>query len=395
MKITSSIFLFIFILTKFCFGQDSSLNTLHNPLSNSLAITSEAGITIGQTDYKNVSLNYIIKGSLDYYFISKSASLFSLRGFANVGVVSGKDKARIPDVFNTTIYDLGLGVGYTYSISDKIYPYAAIGFSSMWYSSKDNNGKNLSHIPDRQMGTYDGELGFRYMLSNIISLNISYVIILATKDYLDNLKSGSNNDVVHTITAGLSFYFGRSHNLDNDGTTDYLYKYQNNYNDFKVNLAKNLFDSHSNGFIEYFDKYREIPKVVVIDSIISPVKKDSVIEKTFVLSGYTYFSPGKYELLPAAFIKLDSLVKSIKEKHELIYSVEGYTDSRGSEDSCIALAQLRAQSVVNYLISQEIDKNSLIIKSYGKAYPIASNKTEKGREKNNRIVLKILSLSKK
>jgi|YelNatPaOPRAMG01_1025707.scaffolds.fasta_scaffold01357_6 outer membrane protein OmpA-like peptidoglycan-associated protein len=395
MKLFFSIFIFIFLLVQFCFGQDSEVKTIYNPLSNKIAITGEAGITIGQTDYKNFSLNYFAKSSLEYYFYSKGAGLFSLRGFANTGIVSGKDNARVPNAFNTTIYDLGLAVGYTYSTSDKIYPYAAIGLSSMWYFPKDNNGKKLPHISDRQMGTYDGELGIRYMVSGKISLNISYGIILATKDYLDNLKSGSNNDLVHTITAGLSFYFGRNKGSGNESDLEYFDKFPSTTKAFKIDSTVHPFDFDSLRILDSFFKYPNIPKVVIVDSALRPIKKDSVIEKIFVLDGYSYFAPGNYKLLSDAYIKIDSLVKSIREKHEYIYSVEGYTDSRGSDESCLNLSYLRAQAVVNYLISLGVDRNSLIIKAFGKANPIASNKTAEGREKNNRIVIKMLSFSDK
>jgi hypothetical protein len=68
MKIFSAVFLFFFAL--FCFGQNNNLKDLFNPLSKNVAVTIEGGLTLGQTDYKDINLNYIANGSLEYYFFS-------------------------------------------------------------------------------------------------------------------------------------------------------------------------------------------------------------------------------------------------------------------------------------------------------------------------------------
>ena len=50
----------------------------------------------------------------------------------------------------------------------------------------------------------------------------------------------------------------------------------------------------------------------------------------------------------------------------------------------------RAKSVVVYLISKGAKKEQLISKGYGETQPVSTNDTDKGKEENRRVELKIL-----
>ena len=67
-------------------------------------------------------------------------------------------------------------------------------------------------------------------------------------------------------------------------------------------------------------------------------------------------------------------------------TVEGHTDSAGSDSANLLLSQDRADAVRQYLISNlgiSTEKVSSI--GYGEARPIASNETDSGRARNRRI----------
>jgi len=49
------------------------------------------------------------------------------------------------------------------------------------------------------------------------------------------------------------------------------------------------------------------------------------------------------------------------------------------------LSEQRAKVIVDYLVSQNINKNRLSFKGKGSKQPIASNDTEDGRRKNRRV----------
>jgi OmpA-OmpF porin, OOP family len=69
-------------------------------------------------------------------------------------------------------------------------------------------------------------------------------------------------------------------------------------------------------------------------------------------------------------------------------SVEGHTDSNGSDSANLILSQDRADAVKHYLVtnfSADVEKISSI--GYGEARPVATNETPAGRSRNRRIDL--------
>ena len=80
--------------------------------------------------------------------------------------------------------------------------------------------------------------------------------------------------------------------------------------------------------------------------------------------------------------KAATLLKSVKVAK---LTVSGYTDSTGNANSNKALSQRRAQSVVDYLVSQGVDAAQLNAVGNGADNPVADNATDEGRFKNRRI----------
>jgi len=66
------------------------------------------------------------------------------------------------------------------------------------------------------------------------------------------------------------------------------------------------------------------------------------------------------------------------------------SDSTGSDKYNLILSDKRANSVREYLISQQAQPEQLVSRGYGKADPVASNATAEGRSKNRRVVMKVL-----
>lgn len=73
-------------------------------------------------------------------------------------------------------------------------------------------------------------------------------------------------------------------------------------------------------------------------------------------------------------------------------SIEGHTDSRGSEKYNQALSEKRAAAVKQYLLGHGIEGGDKITTAgFGESKPIADNATEKGRFENRRVEILILS----
>lgn len=64
--------------------------------------------------------------------------------------------------------------------------------------------------------------------------------------------------------------------------------------------------------------------------------------------------------------------------------VEGHTDSDGDDLSNQELSERRAQSVVDWLVNNGIERNRLHAVGCGERDPIASNSTEEGKQRNRR-----------
>lgn len=64
---------------------------------------------------------------------------------------------------------------------------------------------------------------------------------------------------------------------------------------------------------------------------------------------------------------------------------EGYTDNVGSASSNVDLSTRRADAVRDALIGMGIDGRRIAVRGYGEMYPISTNSTADGREKNRRV----------
>jgi OOP family OmpA-OmpF porin len=97
------------------------------------------------------------------------------------------------------------------------------------------------------------------------------------------------------------------------------------------------------------------------------------------------FDFNKAEIKPDGRKILDDVVTTMKENPTLRVSVEGHTDSVGSDTYNQALSERRAASVVQYLVGRGIDAGRMSTRAYGESKPIASNDTAEGRAQNRRV----------
>ena len=107
-------------------------------------------------------------------------------------------------------------------------------------------------------------------------------------------------------------------------------------------------------------------------------------------SGQANLSPGAQALLLRVTDVLSGLPYQIQ--------VNGYTDDKpihtGQFQSNWALSAMRAVSVVDMLIQQNVPPGQLVAAGYGQYHPIASNATPEGRAANRRVSIVIVSPEK-
>ena len=90
---------------------------------------------------------------------------------------------------------------------------------------------------------------------------------------------------------------------------------------------------------------------------------------------------------------LNSVAIVLKEYEKTTVDVVGHTDSVGSASYNQQLSERRARSVAEYLASQSIMAQRLLVAGRGESQPIASNNTPEGRSRNRRVEIQITPLT--
>ncbi len=74
-------------------------------------------------------------------------------------------------------------------------------------------------------------------------------------------------------------------------------------------------------------------------------------------------------------------------------SIEGHTDSKGTEEYNMDLSRRRAEAVKDSLISRGISSSRLQTIGFGESKPVATNDTEAGRQQNRRVRIVIAPIT--
>ncbi len=89
----------------------------------------------------------------------------------------------------------------------------------------------------------------------------------------------------------------------------------------------------------------------------------------------------KAESLPI----IQDIANMLAQNTDIHLSIEGHTDSDGSEDYNLQLSEKRAMSVKSELVKQGIDANRLKTKGLGESVPLENNTSREGKSKNRRV----------
>lgn len=108
------------------------------------------------------------------------------------------------------------------------------------------------------------------------------------------------------------------------------------------------------------------------------------------MTSNTGFDTNSSTLKPGYLPTLNKISRVLNQYGKTAVTVIGHTDSVGTHEYNQALSERRAQSVLDYFASQNV--NPLRLEAYGKGEtePRADNNTETGRQLNRRVELWIL-----
>lgn len=104
------------------------------------------------------------------------------------------------------------------------------------------------------------------------------------------------------------------------------------------------------------------------------------------IGGRIAFAPGSFDLERRSYVLIERVAEMIRARPALgTITVGGFTDSSGDASYNQRLSHKRALRVCIELAARGVDSDRLVPKGYGESYPIASNATAAGRERNRRI----------
>jgi len=132
------------------------------------------------------------------------------------------------------------------------------------------------------------------------------------------------------------------------------------------------------------------------DTVFVTIYVDSLyIDRDFELANILY-DYDKASLRPESAASLEKLTTLMKDNPSIDIEIYSYTDSKGSDAYNQNLSQERAQSVVDYLVQNGVERSRMQAKGMGNADPVAPNQVNgkdnpEGRQQNRRTTFRIIT----
>ena len=102
-----------------------------------------------------------------------------------------------------------------------------------------------------------------------------------------------------------------------------------------------------------------------------------------------YFVRDSNELRPSEITKLDKVAETVSQQPEAKLILNGYTDSVGSSDYNVMIAESRASTIKLYLVAKGIHPLQITVVGKGARDFVATNDSEEGRSLNRRVEIQI------
>nr|WP_297788412.1 OmpA family protein [uncultured Allomuricauda sp.] len=147
-------------------------------------------------------------------------------------------------------------------------------------------------------------------------------------------------------------------------------------------------DSDGDGVLDKDDQCPEIAGTVANNGC--PEVTEEVQKQLNDYARTILFDTGKSSIKAESTSVMVDIIQILNEYPNAKFTVEGHTDSVGSESLNQKLSEERANSVRDFLIDKGIDASRLTAIGYGEAKPIATNNTRAGRAQNRRVEINLV-----
>jgi len=147
-------------------------------------------------------------------------------------------------------------------------------------------------------------------------------------------------------------------------------------------------DRDGDGVYDKDDKCPDVKGTVANNGC--PEITEEQVNKLNAYAKTILFNSGKATFKPETMPVLEAINAILKEYPTSRFSIEGHTDSDGSNALNQTLSENRAAAVKNFLIENGIETSRLRSTGFGETKPIDTNKTAKGKANNRRVEVKLI-----
>ncbi|MFP4360009.1 MAG: OmpA family protein [Alphaproteobacteria bacterium] len=168
-------------------------------------------------------------------------------------------------------------------------------------------------------------------------------------------------------------------------TVDYVDRLQGSEPD-EAARAQALFDC---AFEEYEEHWQVEVQPYRLSACLDELQAmlEEGMPATVSLAADVLFEFDRSEIQPEFEGVLTEIAELIVDNDEEV-TIEGHTDSIGTEEYNMGLGERRADSVAEYLAEQGVPMEDMTTVSYGETRPVAPNDTSEGRALNRRVEIK-------
>lgn len=132
---------------------------------------------------------------------------------------------------------------------------------------------------------------------------------------------------------------------------------------------------------------KEMRKALEASEAAAVTREGNLLAVTF--KGDVTFDTDSTVVRPGLYSEINRIAAVLNRYPNTYVQVDGHTDSQGSKEYNMDLAQRRADSVRELLIKRGVAENRIESLGFGEDMPVATNNTEAGRQKNRRVEIRI------
>ncbi|MEL6987545.1 MAG: OmpA family protein [Bacteroidota bacterium] len=133
----------------------------------------------------------------------------------------------------------------------------------------------------------------------------------------------------------------------------------------------------------------ETPYMFMMDNFKIAVGKQADIKQEIIsgkfISHSIHFNYNSDQIVARSYAEINRIADMLKENPEINLSIEGHTDSDGSEEYNLSLSKKRANAVRAALLALDVNASRLISTGHGESKPIMENSSSEGKAMNRRV----------